>query len=303
MFYFIVSVLFTAGLKDRSLVNAWDPSNFTFNPGPNYQLVWKDEFENVGPIQAIINGQPAYAPNPKNWVHEIGMHISGGIQNYTDSIYNAYVQNNQLTIVAIKDGYTSGRLTSKNRQEFTFGIWAAKIRLPYGQGMWPAWWLLGNGDKYHFWEPTIGEMDILEMVGGSKPTNFRDRNAYSTLWWNNASNSMNPATFRNYHSMWQTPDNSMLHNHSLVYWLEWTPLYINMGINEFIYFQFNTTNIPQSINPVWAFMGKWPFYMILNIAIGGDWAGPPDNTTVWPQQMVVDWVAVYQQKGLSMIHA
>lgn len=61
---------------------------------------------------------------------------------------------------------------------------------------------------------------------------------------------MNPATFKKHYSMWQTPDNFMLHNHSLVYWLEWTPLFINMGINEFTYFQFNTTNIPDSINPV-----------------------------------------------------
>jgi len=61
---------------------------------------------------------------------------------------------------------------------------------------------------------------------------------------------MNPATFKKHYSMWQTPYNSMLHNHSLVYWLQWTPLFINMGINECTYFQFNTTNIPDSINPV-----------------------------------------------------
>jgi beta-glucanase (GH16 family) len=76
-----------------------------------------------------------------------------------------------------------------------------------------------------------------------------------------------------------------------------------MGINEFTYFQFNTTNIQESINPVWAFIGKWPYYMVLNIAIGGDWAGPPDKTTVWPQHMVVDWVRVYQQKELSLMDA
>jgi len=96
--------------------------------------------------------------------------------------------------------------------------------------------------------------------------------------------------------VWRTPDESMLHNNSLVYWTEWTPKNITIGINEFPYFQFNTTNIPDSINPVIAFNGSWPFYMILDIAVGIPWGGLPDNTTVWPQHMVVDWVRVYQQK-------
>ena len=87
MFYFIVSVLFIVSFKGGyPVVNAWDPSNFIFNPGDNYQLVWQDEFENVGPIQAIINGQPAYAPNPKNWAHQLSIGVDDSMQNYTDSI-------------------------------------------------------------------------------------------------------------------------------------------------------------------------------------------------------------------------
>jgi beta-glucanase (GH16 family) len=107
------------------------------------------------------------------------MNIDGGLQNFTNSIQNAYVQDNQLTIVALKEGLTSGMLASKNLQDFTFGVWAAKIRLPYGQGMWPAWWLLGNGDKYNLWWPTVGEIDILEMVGASTrvPTHETDQYA------------------------------------------------------------------------------------------------------------------------------
>jgi len=77
----------------------------------------------------------------------------------------------------------------------------------------------------------------------------------------------------------------MLHNNSLVYWSEWTPTYISIGVNEFIYFHMNTTHLPESINPVVAFSGLWPYRMIL-------------NTTVWPQEMIVDWVRVYQQKKL-----
>ena len=91
---------------------------------------------------------------------------------------------------------------------------------------------------------------------------------------------MDPLYYQQFGTVWETPDGSMLHNNSLVYWGEWTPTIIRMGINEFIYFQFNTTDIPNSINPVWAFSGKWPFYLLLQIAIGGEWDLPPDNTTI-----------------------
>jgi beta-glucanase (GH16 family) len=297
MFRFIVSLLIVVLFNDVCLAAGWNPANFTFNPGPNYELVFTDEFENVGPAQAIINGQPAYAPNPKNWAHEIGPNIDGGIQNYTNSIQNAYVQNNQLTIAVLKESYTSAMLRGQYLQEFTFGVFAAKIRLPYGQGMWPAWWMVGNAVKHKLWWPTCGEIDILEMIGGNKrPTaNLTDQYAHATVHWNNQSNTMNPSNNAARTHAWGTPDESMLHNNSLVYWTEWTPTNITIGINEFSYFWFNTTNIPNSINPVMAFNGTWPFYMILNVAVGGPWAGAPDNTTVWPQHMVVDWVRVYQQ--------
>ncbi|CAF1005812.1 unnamed protein product [Adineta ricciae] len=274
---------------------SWSPSNFTYNAGQDYSLVWEDDFENVGAIKATINGAPAYAPNSANWVLNTG-NINGGLQNYTNSIDNAYVQNGQLNIVAYKEGYTSAMLSSVGLREFTFGKFAAKICLPYGQGIWPAWWLLGNAwNKYKLYWPTVGEIDILEMIGGRQWGTPNDKIAHATIHWNNASNAMSPLYHASYGTQWQTPDGSLLHNNSLVYWTEWTPTQISIGLNEFTYFQFNTTNITQSINPVDAFGGKWPFYMILNIAIGGSWPGSPNNSTVWPQRMVVDWIRVYQK--------
>ena len=302
MFRCLISLFFVVVFNDNCLVLAWDPSNFTFNPGENYQLVWQDEFENVGPVKAIINGKPAYAPNPGNWAHKIGPNIDGGIQNYTDDIQNAYVQDNQLRIVVIKEACTSAMLRGQSLQEYTFGVFAAKIRMPYGQGMWPAWWLVGNANAYNLGWPTEGEIDIIEMVGGNtrKRQQLADEYSHATVHWNNQSNTMNPSFNKARSNVWKTPDNSMLHNNSLVYWTEWTPTNISIGVNEFRYFSFNTTNIPQSINPVWAFSGKWPFYMILNVAVGGAWAKAPDHTTVWPQQMVVDWVRVYQEKKTTV---
>jgi beta-glucanase (GH16 family) len=296
MSHLIVFLLFTVVFNDIYFVVGWNPSNFSFNPGDNYELVWQDEFENVGPVQAIISGQPAYAPNPKNWAHLIGTHRDDGLENYTDSIQNSYVQNGQLTIVAMKEGYKSAMLTSADLQEFTFGIFAAKIRLPYGKGIWPAWWMYGHDHKTNLNWPTVGEIDILEMWGGNKVPNYTDQYAHATVHWNNQSNTMNPVFNKFIGKPWGTPDNSMLHNNSLVYWAEWTPINISAGVNEFTFFQFNTTSIPDSINPVLAFSGSWPYRMLLDIAINPYVPGPPDNTTIWPQQMVVDWVRVYQQK-------
>jgi beta-glucanase (GH16 family) len=188
-------------------------------------------------------------------------------------------------------------LSSVYLQEFTFGKFAAKIRLPYEQGMDAAWWMVGNAwDKYKLFWPTVGELDMVEMIGGHQWGNPNDKIAHGGIIWNNASNTMSPVSRGEKPATFQTPDGSLLHNNSLVYWAKWTSTNISVGINEFVFFQLNTTNIPGSINPVDAWSGKWPFYMILNIAIGGSWPGPPDNTTVWPQKMVVDWVRVDQVK-------
>jgi beta-glucanase (GH16 family) len=292
MLHLVVSLLLIVVFNDVCLVIAWNPTNFSFDPGNNYELVWQDEFENVGPVKAIINGRPAYAPNPKNWGYKLGYHLDDGIEYYTDSIENAYVQDDQLTIVALEGPrYTSADLHSQNLQEFTFGIFAAKIRLPYGKGMWPAWWLHGNDHKYNLSWPTTGEIDILEMYGGTIRNYTGDSIPHATVHWNNESNTMNPVNNKGEGNTWKTPDGSMLHDNNLVYWAEWTPTNITIGVNEFVYLQVNTTNLPDSINPSVAFSGLWPYFMRLNIAIT-----PPDDSTVWPQQMIVEWVRVYQQK-------
>jgi hypothetical protein len=86
MLHLVVTLLLTVVFNDICLGAGWNPSNFTFNPGDNYELVWQDEFENIGHIKAIINGKPAYSLNPKNWAHAVGPKIDGGIQSCTASI-------------------------------------------------------------------------------------------------------------------------------------------------------------------------------------------------------------------------
>lgn len=105
---------------------------------------------------------------------------------------------------------------------------------------------------------------------------------------------MNPMIYAAISREWQTPDNSSLNNHSLVYWVEWTPTKLNMGIDEFAYFQLNTSHVPNSINPPAVFSGMFSYFMRLNIAITKN--SPSGETNIWPQQMIVDWVRVYQEK-------
>lgn len=111
---------------------------------------------------------------------------------------------------------------------------------------------------------------------------------------------MNPVFNKAVTGLWAPPDGSMLHNNSLVYWTEWNSTTLRIGINEFVYSVVDTTHFNNSINPVWAYRGVWPYYMILNIGVGGPWPGPPDNTTIWSQLMVTDWVRVYQKKKINI---
>ena len=101
--------------------------------------------------------------------------------------------------------------------------------------MWPAWWLVGNGDKYNLWWPTVGEIDILEMMGGNRSSNDirTDQWAHGTIHWNNQSNTMNPRNTASRGHVWRTPDGSKLHNNSLVYWAERTPKNITIGVNVY----------------------------------------------------------------------
>jgi beta-glucanase (GH16 family) len=144
-----MSIFFSLISFQLVFTTLWNPSTFQYDPGSNYQLVWSDEFTNVGASQAIINGQPAYAINPKNWALQTGL-INGGLQNYTNSIQNCYVQNDQLVLVAMEaipatnNLYPSAMISSVGLQEFTYGKFAAKLVTPYGQGLWPAFWLVGD---------------------------------------------------------------------------------------------------------------------------------------------------------------
>ncbi|MEZ5195211.1 MAG: family 16 glycosylhydrolase [Bacteroidales bacterium] len=241
-----------------------DPANL-----PN--LVWSDEFDYLG------------IPDPEKWNMEIGGNGWGNneLQYYTDSESNAMVDNGILTITAREESYggrdyTSARITTENKFDFKYGRIEARIKLPYGQGLWPAFWLLGANSSSVGW-PACGEIDIMEMVGGN---NGGDNTVYSTLHWD-----------ENGHAEYGEPytlEYGIFANDYHVFSLEWDSETIIAYVDGIQFYLIDIT--PTGLS---AFQNN--FFVVLNLAVGGNWPGPPNAETVFPQTMEIDYVRVFQE--------
>lgn len=252
------------------------------DPGPvGYQLVWSDEFDGT----SIDTG---------NWNHEIGGHGWGNneLQYYTARPENSYVSGGNLVIVAKEESYggndyTSARMTTQGKQYWTYGRMEARIKLPYGQGIWPAFWMMPENFWVSGW-PECGEIDIMEAI--------------NTMNWVKSSLHYGKSDPCGIHDSWGTanyyhPGGGNFSHDFHVYSMEWEP-YI---------FKFFVDGVQiGSRETWWSDEGPYPapfnkpFFFILNIAVGGNWPGSPDETTVFPQQMLIDWVRVYQ-KPLELV--
>ncbi|MBI9073028.1 MAG: family 16 glycosylhydrolase [Melioribacteraceae bacterium] len=237
-----------------------------------YRLAWADEF----------NGTEI---NDSNWTHETGGHGWGNaeFQYYTDREDNSYVGNGRLTIKAIKENYggsayTSARLISKDKQEFQYGKIEAMIRLPYGQGIWPAFWTLGNDISQVSW-PKCGEIDIMEMVGGEG----RDNISHGTVHWDDNGH----ASYGGNYTLSTGNFSEAFHLFSVI----WDPQKIQWFVDDKL---FNTVDITA------AHMDEFhkKHFILLNLAVGGNWPGSPNSSTVFPQTMEIDYVRVYQLSNL-----
>ncbi len=242
----------------------------TFLQAQNYTLVWADSFNNG-------------AINPNKWTFESGTGTNGWgnneLQYYTNRPENATIINNQLCIIAKKENYagsnyTSARMISKAKQEFTYGKIEARIKLPQTQGVWPAFWMLGANIDQVNW-PTCGEIDIMEHINKETLT-------HGTIHWNNGG-----------HVYYGGSTTCNVSNYN-VYGIEWTTDSINWYLNGT---KFWTANIKNSINNTGAF--HKPHFLLLNMAVGGNWPGAPNATSIFPDTMFVDYVNVFQKFPLS----
>lgn len=236
-----------------------------------YNLVWQDEF----------NGTSL---NTSDWTHEIGTG-SGGWGNNELQYYrpeNTKVRDGYLVITAkneshLGSAYTSSRLITKGKQEFLYGRIDIRAKLPKGQGLWPALWMLGANISTVGW-PKCGEIDIMEMVGGQG----RENTIKGTLHWDNdgshACTCDKPG---------KTLTSGTFADKFYVYTITWDQTYIKWYVDDQLYETIDIT--PAGLSE---FHAKQ--FFIFNVAVGGNWPGSPDATTKFPQQMIVDYVRVFQ---------
>jgi beta-glucanase (GH16 family) len=235
-----------------------------------WTLAWSDEF----------SGPAGSSPDPTKWTYDIGAGGWGNneLEYYTNSRNNSYIDGQgNLVIKAIKQryrgsAYTSARLKTQGLFSQAYGKFEARIKIPYGQGLWPAFWMLGNNINTVGW-PTCGEIDIMENIGkepgtvhGSLHGPGYDFSAPYTL-------AAGQQFASNYH----------------VFDVEWDPTQIRWYVDGILYETVSASNLAASQN--WVF--NQPVFIILNVAVGGNWPGSPDKTTVFPQYMYVDYVRAY----------
>ncbi len=249
----------------------------------DWTLVWSDEF----------SGTPGTSVNQNNWNIEVTSNPDNGeLQAYVSSTNNIYLtqepgnpSNSLLVLKAIKTGgspaYTSGRITTQGKKVWTYGKVEMRAKLPYGQGIWPAFWMLGANYPTAGW-PGCGEIDIMENVG------YAPNTIYGTLHgpgYSGGGGIGAPFDYSGgYVNNWHT------------YGIEWEP-----GIMRWYFdgqlFQLRTADDVTLTGAGLPWVFNHDFFIILNLAVGGDWPGPPDSSTVFPQYYYIDYVRVYQRSG------
>ncbi len=237
-----------------------------------YTLVWQDEFE-------------GNEINTNNWVFETGTGCpnlcgwgNNELQYYRQE--NAWVEDDVLTIEARNENYqgsnyTSARMKTQGKHSFKYGRIDIRALLPKGQGIWPALWMLGSNITSIGW-PACGEIDIMEMIGG----NGQEKTVHGTIHWDNEGH--------NYVGGDYTLQTGIFANEYHVFTIIWDENNITWFVNDNQFYQIDIT--PSHMTEF-----HQEFFFILNIAVGGNWPGSPDDTTVFPQQMKVDYIRVFQE--------
>ncbi|RKE23544.1 F5/8 type C domain-containing protein [Streptomyces sp. TLI_171] len=241
------------------------------NPANPPRLVWSDEF----------TGAANTKPDPAKWTQDPGNGQNGELELYTNGDNTNLDGNGNLVIEARKEAngqYTSGRINTHGHLDFTYGHVEARIKVSGTQGLWPAFWMLGSNFKSGTPWPNCGEIDIMEHVGKVADS------VYSTLHapaYNGGGGYGSPYTLAG----------SDFASDFHTYAVDWDSTHMTFAVDGHSFFTVDRSTLEQTRGP-WVY--DHPFYIILNNAVGGDWPGNPDATTVLPQKMIVDYVRVSQ---------
>jgi beta-glucanase (GH16 family) len=278
MFAIVLPVIVFASLACSKLCSTAAAAN-----PKGWTLVWSDEFD--GPSSTV---------DSTKWSFDIG---GGGwgndeLESYTSRPVNAELQGGALVLRVLKESfqgpdnitrnYTSARLLTKNKFSQTYGRFEARIKVPYGQGIWPAFWMLGNDLDTAGW-PTCGEIDIMENIGKEPSI------VHGTLHGPGYSGAKGVT------ASYSLPGSRKFSDDYHTFAVEWEANLMRFYVDGRLY----KTRTPADLPPGKAWVFNHPFFLILNVAVGGNFPGSPDGTTVFPQLMKVDYVRVYRRATLS----
>jgi beta-glucanase (GH16 family) len=245
-----------------------------------WKLVWSDEFD--GP-----NGSGV---DRSKWVVETGGNKWGNeeLEYYTDRKQNAFLQDGNLVIRALSEkytgpdgvtmNYTSARMKTLGKFSHTYGRYEARIKIPSGQGMWPAFWMLGDDIEKVGW-PACGEIDIMENIG--KEPSIVHGSIHGPGYIGTVG----------IEAAYTLPGKQRFADDFHVFATEWNPDSILFYVDQDLY----AKRTPAELRPGWKWVFDKPLFLILNLAVGGDWPGNPDSSTVFPRDMLVDYVRVYER--------
>lgn len=247
-----------------------------------------DETQTVATFSNLVledNFDVEGAPNNEIWNFDIGTGQNGWgnqeLQYYTDRSENVIVENGYLLITAREESfegssYTSTRLLTKGKFEQQYGRFEARMRLPFGQGIWPAFWMLGDDNGGTEVWPNIGEIDIMEYRGQNPTIVLGSVHGPGYSGGDAITKSL-------------TLSDDRFDTGFHVFGIEWGPNYVNYYVDNVLYNRITPADVP----------GEWvfdrPFYILINLAVGGTFVGSPNAETEFPQTMLVDYVRVYQQ--------
>ncbi len=238
-----------------------------------WKLAWKDEFD-------------GNEINSNWWTHEIGNGNNGWgnneLQYYTDASENSRVENGNLIIEARNDSwngheFTSARMVTKEKESFGYSRIDIRAKLPFGQGIWPALWMLGDNIDQVGW-PACGEIDIMEMIGNQPST------THATVHFGTdfASHKYSGNSYQVSNEIF----NDRFHVFSVVKEVNQMWFYVD----DILIYEFSSNDTQGMSYPF-----NQNYFLIFNVAIGGNWPGNPDGTTQFPQQMIVDYIRVFEK--------
>jgi beta-glucanase (GH16 family) len=230
-----------------------------------------------GAVVDDFDGPAGAPPSSKYWTYDLGHPGAANheLQTYVDSTDNVRLDGQgHLVIQALNTptGYTSGRLVTRDKVNMLYGTIAARIKFPTGQGIWPAFWTLGSNMETVSW-PECGEIDVMELVNSG------------TTYYTTLHGPQGSSDYLDGNGVGTEGPIADLTTDFHTYWVKWQPDTITIGVDGITVGHFTPSSLPPGAR--WVF--NHPMYALLNVAVGGDWPGPPDESTPFPATMLVDW--------------